>query len=34
LRSFGDIYRAMMKTDTSSRDELVNLIPRRKPETH
>jgi DNA-binding CsgD family transcriptional regulator len=28
------IYRAMMKTDTSSRDELVNLIPRRKPETH
>ena len=27
------IYRAMMKTDTSSRDELVNLIPRRKPET-
>ena len=28
------IYRAMMKTDTNSRDELVNLIPRRKPETH
>jgi DNA-binding CsgD family transcriptional regulator len=28
------IYRAMLKTDTSSRDELVNLIPRRKPETH
>ena len=27
------IYRAMAKTDTSSRDELVNLIPRRKPET-